>query len=166
MGSRIRCSSCRSYFDKDDAVFNAGLSRLCSEACVDAYLTKRRDHSRQDRKRKPTRSKAQRADRPRKPHLTTEMREQIRKRDGHCCRFCGKPRDLQIHHIRYRSEGGPDHELNLITLCQEHHSLVHSNKRLWQPVLLASIWLLYVEQRRMTIPEVDRHLTRLGMRQT
>lgn len=35
---------------------------------------------------------------------------------------------------------------------------VHSNKRHWQPVLLATIWLGYVDQRMLTVPEMERRL--------
>lgn len=50
-------------------------------------------------------------------------------RDGHACRHCkGKSKDnrLEAHHIVYRSDGGPDDESNLVTLCKECHGKVHS----------------------------------------
>jgi 5-methylcytosine-specific restriction endonuclease McrA len=46
-------------------------------------------------------------------------------RDGWRCQNCGVAQSLQIHHMRFRSQGGDDSELNLITLCLDCHSMVH-----------------------------------------
>jgi 5-methylcytosine-specific restriction endonuclease McrA len=73
-----------------------------------------------------------------------------------CCRLCGIERNLHVHHINYRSQGGNDDPHNLIVLCLEHHDLVHSNKHQWQPLLRAYIWLLYVERRRMFLFDIKR----------
>lgn len=90
-----------------------------------------------------------------------ELKRAIRMRDSHRCRFCSHSSTrLEVHHIKYLSEGGPNHEANLIALCDEHHRLVHSNKKVWQPVLLACIWIQYVgwpgenHPRRLTVPTV------------
>lgn len=55
----------------------------------------------------------------------------------HCpyCALCGSSWRLHIHHILYRSEGGPTTLWNLIRLCENCHIKVHSNKRIWQPRL-------------------------------
>lgn len=53
-----------------------------------------------------------------------------------CCMLCGSPYDLNIHHIRYGSCGRNTYLGNLIRLCMNCHSKVHSNKRKWQPVLI------------------------------
>lgn len=67
---------------------------------------------------------------------------------------------LSIHHINYRSEGVDHSPHNLIVLCQRHHDVVHSDKGKWKPVLLALIWMLYVQRRPMTVPLVERTLAR------
>lgn len=59
-------------------------------------------------------------------------------RDNGCCRLCGTPYMLELHHIIYRSE---DRSLinnipNCIMLCTRCHKKVHSNKHKWQPYLL------------------------------
>lgn len=52
----------------------------------------------------------------------------------HCpyCILCGSAWNLHIHHILYRSEGGPTELWNLIRLCERCHIMVHENKRKWQ----------------------------------
>jgi len=44
-------------------------------------------------------------------------------RDGWRCRSpgCTARRALEVHHIRFRSRGGPDTPDNKITLCHGHH---------------------------------------------
>lgn len=57
-------------------------------------------------------------------------------RDAHRCRVCGITNGMyNLHHILYRSQGGPHTKENLITLCRRCHDLVHSNKSFWQPLL-------------------------------
>ena len=48
-------------------------------------------------------------------------------RDGFTCQLCGSQRNLEAHHIRYRSRGGDDSETNLITLCRDCHVAVHAS---------------------------------------
>lgn len=52
-----------------------------------------------------------------------------------CCRWCGAP-GTEVHHIVYRSSGGPDVATNLIFLCGECHMRAHSSKAAYQPLLL------------------------------
>jgi 5-methylcytosine-specific restriction endonuclease McrA len=68
--------------------------------------------------------------------VSGSTRRMVFDRFKHMCAYCGRSgRFLQIHHIKYRSEG-VDHSLdNLILLCEDHHMMVHSNKRKWQPML-------------------------------
>lgn len=48
-------------------------------------------------------------------------------RDKWRCRAprCGSKSNLHAHHIRFRSEGGPDTAANLVTLCETCHRRVH-----------------------------------------
>jgi 5-methylcytosine-specific restriction endonuclease McrA len=50
---------------------------------------------------------------------------EILERDGWRCQGCGRMEDLQVHHIRPRSQLGDDIERNLITLCIGCHQRVH-----------------------------------------
>lgn len=54
-----------------------------------------------------------------------KLREGIYKRDGYRCALCDDPRRLQLHHVVPRGEGGPDTQMNLITLCPRCHALAH-----------------------------------------
>ena len=41
------------------------------------------------------------------------------------CAICGTKENLQFHHLKPRSRGGDDHEHNILTLCVEHHAIIH-----------------------------------------
>jgi len=62
---------------------------------------------------------------------------QVYERDNGRCRLCGN-NIIELHHIYYRSERKDliDEPSNCIMLCNEHHRLVHSNKKKYQPLLL------------------------------
>jgi hypothetical protein len=45
------------------------------------------------------------------------MRRRVLERDGHRCRCCGRRIPLHVHHIDFRSEGGPTRMWNLIAIC-------------------------------------------------
>jgi 5-methylcytosine-specific restriction endonuclease McrA len=53
------------------------------------------------------------------------LRQQILRRDGWRCQFCGTMSNLEVHHRDFRSRSGADSEENLITLCTACHSSVH-----------------------------------------
>jgi 5-methylcytosine-specific restriction endonuclease McrA len=55
------------------------------------------------------------------------LRRQVLERDGWRCQNCGSMRELQPHHLKFRSNAGNDAERNLITLCQACHSSVHNS---------------------------------------
>lgn len=59
-------------------------------------------------------------------------------RDGGKCVLCGSKRQLQLHHILYRSERKNliNEPSNCVLLCFKCHELVHSNKKKHQPLLL------------------------------
>lgn len=56
-------------------------------------------------------------------------REHALSRDGYTCQICGaKHTRLEVHHIKYRSQGGTDDLDNLITLCESCHKKIHAGK--------------------------------------
>lgn len=75
--------------------------------------------------------------------VPADVRAEVYERDHGVCRVCGRYIELgyrAVHHIEYRSEGGPNTVENLITIgwlpghdC--HLPVVHANKKLWQPIL-------------------------------
>ena len=54
-----------------------------------------------------------------------ELQRQVLRRDGWRCQFCGSMQNLQVHHLKFRSQSGGDEEQNLITLCAECHARAH-----------------------------------------
>ena len=54
----------------------------------------------------------------------------ILSRDNYRCQSKKKgcSNKLEVHHIKYRSQGGSDAPNNLITLCQKHHKALHAGK--------------------------------------
>jgi 5-methylcytosine-specific restriction endonuclease McrA len=53
---------------------------------------------------------------------------QILQRDGWRCQICGSMRNLQVHHMKFRSQSGDDSEANLITLCAGCHTRLHHSE--------------------------------------
>ncbi len=53
------------------------------------------------------------------------LRRAVLARDGRRCRSCRSVLDLMVHHVRFRSRGGPSRAENLVTLCCRCHALVH-----------------------------------------
>ncbi|HVL40253.1 MAG TPA: HNH endonuclease [Fimbriimonadaceae bacterium] len=148
---RIRCSVCRQYILHEEA-FRRSLGSVCSSECLnELYARRRARHGKRGAKLKARKS-------PKSDWQA--VRSEILKRDGHACRWCGRTGDwLEVHHIAYRSEGGPDEAANLITLCDEHHEIVHSNKRLYKPVLRATVWMTYLNG-LVSVPQVMAWLER------
>lgn len=57
----------------------------------------------------------------------SSRRSAILHRDNYTCQCCGKRNcRLEVHHIKFRSNGGTDDEENLITLCEDCHKGVHA----------------------------------------
>ena len=57
----------------------------------------------------------------------SSRRSAILNRDNYTCQCCGKKNcRLEVHHIKFRRDGGTDDEENLITLCEDCHKGVHA----------------------------------------
>lgn len=97
-----------------------------------------------EKKVKERRNKVQTSQRKRKPKdvdLTKEqVREEVKKRDGNWCLLSGKPGPgLHLHRVVYSGMGGGNGKYevwNCVLLSNEMHTLVHSSKRTWMPLLL------------------------------
>ena len=105
----FRCQRCREYH-RGKPQRRVGLGGLCAD-CADLG--------------------------PEPSGIPPATRAEVLDRDSYSCQLCGAKRALHVHHIHYRSEGVDHTPDNLIVLCRAHHDLVHSNKRYWQPRLLA-----------------------------
>ena len=56
----------------------------------------------------------------------SSRRSAVLHRDNYTCQCCGKKNcRLEVHHIKFKSNGGTDDEENLITLCEDCHKGVH-----------------------------------------
>ncbi len=67
------------------------------------------------------------------PEFNNELKARIRARDNNQCQLCGIFEDYKahdVHHIDYDKENNDD--LNLITLCKQHHSATNSNRIKWE----------------------------------
>ena len=57
----------------------------------------------------------------------SSRRSAVLHRDNYTCQCCGKKNcRLEVHHIKFKSNGGTDDEENLITLCEDCHKGVHA----------------------------------------
>ncbi len=54
-----------------------------------------------------------------------DLHRKILERDGWRCQVCGSMQQLEVHHLKFRSQSGGDEEQNLITLCAGCHEKVH-----------------------------------------
>jgi hypothetical protein len=59
------------------------------------------------------------------PELYTQLCTEVLRRDAWRCQSCGARTNLQVHHIKRRSQGGQDTTANLITLCANCHRNQH-----------------------------------------
>lgn len=51
---------------------------------------------------------------------------EVYSRDGYKCRVCKLRKPLHAHHLLFRSQGGDDTYYNLLSLCDDCHSAIHS----------------------------------------
>jgi 5-methylcytosine-specific restriction endonuclease McrA len=58
------------------------------------------------------------------------LHHKVLERDGWRCQCCGSMQNLEVHHLKFRSRSGSDEQQNLITLCTDCHSHVHSKRTL------------------------------------
>lgn len=60
--------------------------------------------------------------------ITPRLRRQVLARDRHGCTVpgCRAARNLDVHHIQFRSDGGGNELSNLLTLCSGHHAQLHA----------------------------------------
>jgi len=70
--------------------------------------------------------------------FNAELKEEVRRRDGHKCQWCGVPQSeckkpLNVHHINYnKNDSDP---LNLVSLCAQCHGRTNMRRQHWKKVL-------------------------------
>jgi 5-methylcytosine-specific restriction endonuclease McrA len=150
---RLKCKQCRLYVDRNEVV-SSNCGNFCTSECMREFLGEKRQ-----KKRDATRQAKRRA-KPRVRSIPLDVRAEVYRRDQETCRWCLRPGE-QVHHVIYRSQGGPDTTDNLILLCGRCHERAHSSKEAFQPLLLE--YLELAEQGiRTTIPEIAARHRRLG----
>ncbi len=148
--TRAKCTNCKGYFPQPTFYYSNAIQRLCTEKCFTEWQNRKNPTKTQVKAKKASVRSAP-------PKIPIQLRLEIRQRDNHACRWCGRP-GQECHHIHYRSEGGANEPSNLILLCMECHAKAHSSKRTYKPLLLATIWMHYVEDRPMSVPAVAQFL--------
>ena len=68
-----------------------------------------------------------------------KLRKAILDRDKHTCYRCEVKKDLTIHHLIPRSQGGENNMNNMITLCTDCHDLVEVREITTLAGILATI---------------------------
>jgi len=150
MSSKVKCAYCKNFILKDEAL-HAGLQNFCDPYHANLYADRIR-----------LKQGDYKAPAPRK----TDVRSHAKclKRDNSRCRVCGSSQALHVHHILYRSEisveDGRDELWNLITLCMMHHDMMHSDKKLWQPVLKETVRLCEEEGKMVPVMTVKKRMER------
>lgn len=79
---------------------------------------------------KPLKARSASGARRNKGAVPTDIYEAVLARDGGCVARALMPEvtcwgRIDPHHVLRRSQGGPDHVDNLVSLCRAHHSAVH-----------------------------------------
>lgn len=70
--------------------------------------------------------------------VTEEVRQEVLYRDQFQCLSCGTGGEnrLNLHHVKYRSQGGTHGKENLITLCFICHKMHHDG---WLPFVVIEV---------------------------
>lgn len=82
---------------------------------------------------KPVRKRSKPTRRQRN-NFSQKVRQQIHERDNGLCQQCGSL-GTEIHHVKFRSQGGRGVYSNGVLLCHSCHRKVHDNRELalqWQ----------------------------------
>lgn len=148
--SKYRCAQCKQYRPAPPAK-KRGLGGICEE-CAGAPISAQVTRS----KVSGGVSNSRRAPKPKKHNaMPPGVHDAIIHRDKMRCRFCAARQDLHVHHVNLKSQGVDHQPHNLLTLCGDHHRLVHEDTRYWRPILLACLWYQYVNGSYRTIPQVE-----------
>lgn len=141
---RLRCKQCRLYVDRDGMV-TTNVGNFCSSDCLQEKMGEKRA------KKKAAAKQAKRRTRPPTRYIPMDIRKAVYERDE-CCRWCGA-QGQEVHHVIYRSQGGPDTLTNLVLLCNRCHMRAHSSKQAFQPLLLMYLDLVG-RGIKMTVPQI------------
>jgi 5-methylcytosine-specific restriction endonuclease McrA len=160
---KVRCGNCRGYFDREQAI-QVQLGYFCTEVCRQekatslraAKITKAGVSTPASQGPAKVAGKRKRTTRKTREPFPEGLKEEVHTADDWHCRFCNtRSRPLRAHHIIYRSEGGRHLLENLVSLCDECHGVVHSNKKKYQP-LAKLVVTLRDHDTVISIPDLER----------
>ena len=62
--------------------------------------------------------------------VSPRLRRQVLARDHHRCVVpgCRNSRNIEVHHVQFKSRGGSNKMDNLITMCTGHHTMLHEGR--------------------------------------
>lgn len=133
------CLNCNINFETEKREHNRGHAKFCCQPCSSSYNNKIKttveNICRQCSRLFNTSSKnalycsniCKQRNYRNKSKTETSIKTLYKKFSHLPCQICGwqdAPRD--VHHILPVSKGGKNEEYNLITLCPNHHRMVHS----------------------------------------
>ena len=156
VNSKARCLFCREYFPAGEMIVT-GVGKLCSQDCFGSLQDKYKDKN--SRRIASKRSSQKPRSSKKRTGIPAGVRQAVKERDRNRCRRCGNPNGVQLHHVEYLSQGGPDEVTNILSLCLRCHSLAHSNPLDWQPILLM---MLSDQRKNMTVEQAKRKLKAFG----
>lgn len=153
---KVRCKVCKGYFEKTEIQYNLPIGKICSKQCLDDFNEQSSRTVSKPRSTLGTVSNTRRG-KPKVPKdIPSAVRKSVLERDRARCRRCGKNRNLHLHHVVYKSTRRDHSENNLITLCDDCHiSIIHSNKKYYQP-LLQELIELGNQGRFLTLIQLER----------
>jgi len=97
--------------------------------------------------------------------------ERILKKEYEPCAICGEDRITHECHIIPRSEGGPSHQDNFVTLCPLHHHLFDHNRLLpdeWDKlmaVIETKMEAAVIYARDVRLPQLKQYWAAIGKQQ-
>ncbi|AIW03682.1 HNH endonuclease [Bacillus phage Pascal] len=147
-GKTKKCAVCNEeYYVKASRLS----SKYCSSKCWNsvkplpaAFITKTNNAGKNNGRYKDGKRTGERA---KQNTPKNKVRQQVKERDGNWCLLCGKPPSgLHLHRIKYGSQGGKYEKDNCVQLCNEDHALIHTDKKLFMPLLESYIKLATANQ--------------------
>jgi hypothetical protein len=72
------------------------------------------------------------------------------------CVICNSPK-VQMHHVIFRSRGGNDSDLNLVSLCKRHHDMAHRNQPKFEKIFMEYLESHYGKLNKKDMRKKDRY---------
>lgn len=66
--------------------------------------------------------------------MNSKLYQEVCKQADYQCKFPGCSRtNIELHHVKKKSQGGKDTLDNLLVLCNTHHVMIHTSpKKFWE----------------------------------